>query len=104
MMLIPCGVLMAFKSFSQKTGDDPVTLTQMLFASVAAFIIPVSCLLFAETIGFVRVSFLATFIMLQMTRRGKLVQNLVIALAATNLLSYIFREFLLVPLPDGTLF
>ncbi len=104
LLMIPCGITILVKSLIQPFKETDIELKQVLFAFSATLLTPVLCILLAEVLGFSRVSFLTTLIFLQIIRKEKLIQNVLIALLTTTTLCYVFRVYLLVPLPEGTIF
>ncbi|NOH26823.1 tripartite tricarboxylate transporter TctB family protein [Vibrio mediterranei] len=103
-LLIPCGLLILTKSILVPIKKNELRLSRILYALVCTLIIPALCLALADTLGFGPVSFIASMLMLQLIRKQNLIQNIIISALATGILCYVFRVFLLVPLPEGILF
>ncbi|WED24934.1 tripartite tricarboxylate transporter TctB family protein [Vibrio sp. JC009] len=110
-ILFPCGLFILsvnlFTLYKVKRSNSPSTLSVsanqiLLFALV--LLVPLSNILLAELLGFALVSTLVTALLMIVMRRGKIVSSFLIASFSVALFSWIFTEYLLVPLPTGTIF
>lgn len=110
-ILFPCGMLILIQNLSvlrkQRVFHNHVSgisgrKKTLLF--ILVLLVPLSNILFSELVGFVLTSTMATALLMSVMRQGKLLSSLLIAFTAVAFFSWIFSEYLLVPLPEGTLF
>ena len=110
MILFPCGLLITAQTLIGllRQRDSNQITPQLTIRNLVLFIfvisIPISNILFAEFIGFWITSTIATTLLMTVMRKGKVTSSFGISVIAVTFLSWIFSNYLLVPLPTGTLF
>ncbi|ELE2041494.1 tripartite tricarboxylate transporter TctB family protein [Vibrio vulnificus] len=108
-ILFPCGLfilvrnaLTYFKLRRQSLVGKKNVSGLGIFVLVVS--VPVSNILFAELLGFTITSILATTLLMSVMRKGNILSSFVISCIAVTGFYWIFTDYLLVPLPTGTLF
>lgn len=109
-ILFPCGLIILLQNLAvlyKLKGRRLIRFNagaNQLVLFFLVLLVPVSNILLAEQLGFILVSILATTLLMSVMRRGKVVSSLVISVLAVVVFSWIFSEYLLVPLPEGLIF
>ncbi|GLO62609.1 hypothetical protein MACH09_31170 [Vibrio sp. MACH09] len=109
-ILFPCRLLLVIQNvtsyFVQDKSRQKTELNwlSLIAIFVAVLLIPLSNVFFAEQYGFVLISTLTTTCLMSLMRRGKFVSSFIISFIAVSVFSWIFSNYLLVPLPTGDIF